>query len=174
MPDLKLIITRAFTGQSQRLVEVCLAGGLAGASLAYVRTNFRDSDERLMSEPDLPDLRVLSEFDSSAPALCHSLVRLVRLFLPSRVPRALEAVEMLVQMQTCYEAVVLDSRRYAEVVYFAFILAERVQTTVNKLSLLFPGDSPSYKHACDLCQGIFDLQASLYSEIKGLARFEEI
>lgn len=175
MSGLKAAISHAFVGQTQRIIEACIAGGLVGASVTFAKQKFvAAAQASALREPGLPDLEPLREFDSEAHQICHELVKLVRAFLPSRASDAVDAVKMLVYMTTCYEAVVEDSQKYREVVYFAYLLAARIREIVSELSLMFPFDSPASKRATELCQGVFDLQDMLYSEIRGIARLDEL
>ena len=172
---MKAAITYAFVGQSQRIFEACLAGGVAGASIAFAKKKIlQGADSSVLQQPGVPDVTPLIEFEPNAPQICHELVRLVKAFLPSRVHITVNMVQNLLDMATCYEAIMVDAREHAEAVYFSYLLSSRVRDTVSELSLLFPCDSPANRRACELCQSIFDIQDALNCEIKGIARLMQL
>jgi hypothetical protein len=167
-------LSHAFAGQTQRIIEACLAGGLVGASLVLAKNRITGMEAGLNLDPALGSLDSLREFDTAAPRSCNELLKLVRMFLPSRVKATLAMINCLKDMASCHEAVCKDPVSFSDVPYLAYLLADRVRCSINELTLMFPYDSPSHRRSNELCQILFDVQDMIYSEVRGIVRLSQV
>ncbi len=162
----------AFEGQYSKVIEACIAGGVAGASLSYFKSKLSDPIGTI--DCRLDRLIFLQTFDAEIPFLLTNLLYVVTLFVPSMISRTLLLAQYFDDMAACVQACATDASRVPGVIYICYVLSHRISRIISDLTVSFPYDSPSRLKVEDCAQKLYEYQAAMHAEVRGYVRLSMI
>ena len=165
-------VRMAFEGQSRRVVEACVAGGVVGMCVKAFKST-------LVDPPCSIDARLtcfvyLSTFEPEISFLLTNLLRVVTLFVPSMVPDTLIMAEYMDDMAACALASATNATRASDAPFLCHVLASRVRGIIANITVSFPYDSPSRMKAEEAAQRLYEYQDAMYTEVRGYARLARL
>jgi len=164
--NLQAILTNAFSGKKLRFLEAAAFGALSGVAVCSAKSSFSRKSPMEGVDPRIKHCQSLGYADLDLPSTCGKLLRLVCLFLPTKVPLCISLIETLNDMSTCFEAALLGQTNYPHVGYMAHVLSEKAQDTINYFSMAFPVDSPVSRESVEVLQAVFTSQRDLYTQTR--------
>ena len=162
----------AFDGKGLRMLEACTAGGIAATSIALFR-------ESLVDPPGSLDLRIvgykyLQTFDPEIPFLCTELLRIVSVFAPDLIEKALQLTENLDDMAVCSQASAQAEKSLPDLAFTSYVLSHRVTRIISDITVSFPSNSASRFKLQDCLQKLYEFQEDMNSEVKGYSRLQQL
>jgi len=175
MENIQIFLKNAFSGQTRRILEASIAGGIVAVSASFFSSNLVDSVATM--DKRLAPFDALSTFDTEIQYALTEILRIVSLFVPSLICRTLLLAEYMNDLATCVLAAANENSLHAtstgSIALMSYTLRQRISNIISDIAISLPYDSPARSKAESFTQCLYDFALQMDSEVKGYHRLAQ-
>ena len=175
MENVQTFLKDAFAGQTRRILEASIAGGVMAISTSFFSSQLVDSVKNI--DKRLAPFDALSTFDTEIGYALTELLQIVSLFVPSLVRRTLLLAEYMNDMATCVTAAAntnsLRKISTGSIALMSYTLRQRISNIISDIAISLPYDSPARSKAEQFTQCLYEYASMMDSEVKGYYRLAQ-